>query len=155
MLYHYTDRVSAGEIRRSGLIKASPATLHERLTMDGKTYITEPIVWLTINPIWDGTVLAGLIVAGATTPVANLCRIVLPDLYAGDIGLWEYTQAKGIDPEWWRWAIYTGGLAGSDYTTWRLVDRDIPACDWLGVEVLTAMGPDGLRWTTMTEGVAT
>lgn len=147
MLYHYTDRLSLADIRREGVIRAAPQTLHRDMLARDRGLDTPPLVWLTINPVLDGTVVSKLVAAGwPETLTGDLCRVVLPAGYAGDLGLGEWTEQVGIDPEWWTWVVRTGAMAGSDYTTWRICPRDIPAADWLRCEALTGAGSTGTTW---------
>lgn len=149
-LYHYTDRVSLASIRREGVIRASRQTCYRDVDGahgGGPSHTTEPIVWLTINPIIEATVMVKLALAGWPKGlVGDLGRVVLPDLYAADIGLWEYTQQAKIDPEWWQWVIRSGALIGSHYTCWRIVPRDVPAADFLGLEILAGYADSGTTW---------
>lgn len=134
MLYHYTDRLSIADICRDGEIRANPQTLHKDLLGQDEGLTTEPIVWLTINPILDGTVLWKMRAAGWDAIPGNLCRVVIPADY-NDIGLGDYTDLMGIAPEWWMMVVQTGKMAGSDYTTWRIHRQPIPASDWVSVEI--------------------
>ncbi len=60
-------------------------------------------------------------------------------------------EATGIDPRWWIPVVQTGHMAGSDYTTWRLHDSDIPRADWLRVEVCDGIEPGGrTKWRPLT-----
>lgn len=142
MFYHYTDRFSLADIRREGVIRAYPAVLYRDLLRQGESLTTPPLVWLSSNPMLDLTVLAKMQAGGwPMPPVGDLCRIVLPAGYADDEGLGEYTERVGIDHDWWTCVVRTGAMAGSDYTTWRIVDRDIPAADWLRCERLASLSP--------------
>lgn len=149
MIYHYTDRISCREIVASREITPGKKTLYKHMLGAfapdaGPELEVGPLIWLTINPILDGTIATKLALAGwPVGMVGDLCRICLPDLYAGDIGLWEYTQAQGVDPDWWEWCIKTGVMVGSHYTTWRIATTPIPASDWLAVEVLAGYGEQG------------
>jgi len=146
MLYHYTDRLSLADIRREGVIRAQPITLYRDLFGNGPNITTPPIVWLTINPILDGTVVAKMMAGGwPKSLIGDLCRVVLPDEYEPR-GLAEWTELHGIDGEWWNCAVQTGMLAGSDYTTWRIHDADIVATDWLRTETLSGLSKAGTVW---------
>lgn len=149
MIYHYTDRLSLADARRAGRIKARSAVLYRDLLRQGERLVTPALVWLTTNPVMDLTVLVKMQAGGwPMPPVGDLCRVVLPDGYAGDEGLSEYTDRAGIDPDWWTLVVQTAAAIGSDYTTWRLVDRDVLAVDWMAVEVVTSMSP--LTWVPLT-----
>lgn len=139
MLYHYTDRLSAAEIKREAVIRAMPMTLHRDMLGQDAGFRTEAVVWLTINPILDGTVIAKMIAGGWPRELTgDLYRFSLPDDYPC-LSLGEYVDATGMDPDWWQWSVRTGQMAGSDYTTWRLCRAYIPAADWLAVEVLESI----------------
>lgn len=146
-LYHYCDRLTAADIRRDGVIRAAPLTLHRDMLARDEGLVTPPIVWLTINPIMDGTIVGKMIAGGwPKTLVGDLCRFALPGDYA-PLGLAEYTESVGIDHAWWDWAVRTGEMAGSNYTTWRVLARDIPAADWLAVEVMAGRDASGgVEW---------
>lgn len=147
MLYHYTDRVSAEEIVAAGLIRACPITLHRDPFARDKGLYTAPIVWLSINPILDGTVATKLLLAGWSL-VGDLYRVVLPAEYSCQ-SLPEYSEAAGIEPAWWEMSVATGRLAGSDYTTWRIVAHDIRSAEWLRIEKLAGIEPGAeTRWET-------
>lgn len=144
MLYHYTDRLSLSEIVRDGAIRATSMTLHVDALATDRGIDTPPIVWLTSNPIVDGVIVCKMTTGGwSTTLVGDLCRIALPDDYPC-LGLAEYVAARSMEPKSWDWVVRTGAMAGSDYTTWRLCDRDIPASDWVAVERLAEIRPGGL-----------
>jgi hypothetical protein len=141
MLYHYTDRLSAADIRRDGRIKALPATLYQDSLAVGPSCRTKPIVWLTTNPILDGTVVVKMISAGwPKGMVGDLCRFSLHGP-AGVLPFADYVYQSGIDPDWWNRMVETGAMVGSHYTTWMLADRDIET--WDAVEVLEGFGGDG------------
>lgn len=148
MLYHYTDRHSAADILKAGCIRARSITLHKDMLGRDHGFATKPLVWLTINPIIEGTVIAKMRIGGWQSPfVGDLWRFALPKDYA-PFGLGEYSDQHKIADAWWEWTVRTGALAGSDYTTWRLHSRHIPAKDWCAVEVLSALDPRGTTsWT--------
>lgn len=138
MLYHYTDRISLAEIRRDGVILARKQTLYKDMFGQVPWGEVGPLVWLTENPYLDGTIVGKLSLAGWPAGlVGDLCRIVLPDGYAGDVGLVEYTRRKGYPDEWWEWVVRSASLIGSHYAHWRVAAHDIPSYDWLGCEVLS------------------
>lgn len=146
-LYHYTDRESAEKIVQDGVIRATTKTLHRDMEARDEGLETPPHVWLTINPILDGPILVKMQLAGLG--IEQLARVVLPGDFC-DVGLADYTEAVGIPHEWWAWVVKTGMMAGSDYTTWRLHDRDVPRKDWLAVEKFVGIGEDGMtRWSPL------
>lgn len=146
MLYHYTDRLSAADIRRDGVIRATPITLHRDMFARDKGLETPPLVWLTVNPILDGTVITKMLVTGRPKSlIGDLWRFcVRNDYHCQSLG--EYIDASGVDPAWWEWTVRTGSMAGSDYMTWRLCLADIPAADWLAIEVLDDFNSTGTQW---------
>lgn len=127
-------------------------TLYRDMLMRDRGYDTPPIVWLTINPILEMTVVTKMTLGRMRDLVGQLHRVVLPDGYAGDLGLGEYTDQAGIDPDWWTCVVQTGAAVGSHYTTWRVCPRDIPAADWLAVEVLAGFGEHGTAWAALPRG---
>lgn len=145
--YHYTDRLTKDDILRDGRIKASPMRLHRDFLMRDEGLVTPPLVWLTINPILEGTVVTKLMLANPTSKLFNdLWRFELPDEYA-PLGLAEFGDANNIDVEWFAWIIRTGEIACSNYTTWRCLQRDIPASDFRGIQVYSGSTDDGPIWT--------
>lgn len=149
MLYHYTDRLSGADICREGLIRAHSMRLHKDMYGQDQGLVTPPLVWLTLNPVIEGTVVFKLINAGWKMRAGELWRIVLPADYA-PLGLAEYSDQHHIEPSWWEWTVRTGELAASDYTTWRLHSADIPRIDWIKVEALAQWAKDGpTRWRTI------
>jgi hypothetical protein len=138
-IYHYTDRLSAAEILRDGRIRARPTTLYKDVhgaAGGSRGYTTPPLIWLSINPLVEPTIVWKLIGAGWPKRLVNdLWRFVLPASYA-PMGLAEYSDANRIDTAWWQWVVQSGAMVGSDYTTWRLYPRHIPREDWAAVEVL-------------------
>jgi hypothetical protein len=146
LVYHYTDLPGITGILADGLIRASPTRLYADLLMTRVVRDTEPLVWLSINPIMEMTTMVKLML-DHPSPIGKIHRIAIPYGYAGDVGLGDYTEAKKIPYSDWRWNVLTGDHAGSHYTTWRLVTRDIPRADWLGVERLAGVSAeDGLKW---------
>jgi hypothetical protein len=120
-LYHYTDAATAKEIAKSRTIKAFAQQIYFDLIPNPRRSITiGPIIWLTINPILDSTVLAKLALAGRE---GELSQIKLP--YVSDVGLGDFVDAKKLNPQHFSPLVETGRLAGSDYTCWRIVEGDL------------------------------
>jgi hypothetical protein len=151
--YHYTDRLSGAQILKAGRIRTHKQTLYKNASGaagGGHGFTTPPILWLSVNPIIDGTIHAKI--AGTRWPdveplVQNIWRFVLPKDYA-TVGLIEYSTAQRIDLAWWKWVVVSGELARAHYMTWRIHSRPIPASDWLRVEVLTGFDCNGRPvWT--------
>lgn len=129
-LYHYTDEEGLSAIIRDGSIQPAAMEVTKDLlpTPTSEWLSIGPVVWLTINPILDGTVLIKL--CGGDTK--NLCRITLP--YICDVGLTDFCRSEKIPTEWFDCMVYTGGIVGSDYTTWRLCSVPIKDSSFLNVE---------------------
>lgn len=146
MLYHYCERLTMADIMRDGVIRPSRQTLHKDMLGQDEGLIVGPLIWLSSNPMMDLTIVAKMRNAGwPDMLVGDLCRVVLPDGYGGDVGLGEYTEAEGIDPRWWEWVVRSGAMVGSHYTTWRIVTKEIPAEHWVATEVLTGV-KGGTAW---------
>jgi hypothetical protein len=149
-LYHYTSRTALAAIRRDGIIRASPARLYRTLDMTDEPRLSAPLVWLTINPLIEMTVIAKLHAMGLPI-TGNLVRLVLPLDYT-DLSLPEWCDQTGRDPEAWRWIVWTGQYVGSHYTTWRVVPHDIPTT---AVDRVQRLGdgstPDDVRWIEDTQ----
>jgi len=140
-LYHYTDSTAAAEIIRDGVIRASTMRVYRDLIPDvSRSIEIGPVVWLTINYILEGTTLFKL-KRQNIEPVGGLVRFVTG--YICDVGLADYCDRHKLDPEWFTPMVQTGKLAGSDYTTWRLLDRDIPKDEWLRAEKLKGISDKG------------
>ena len=142
-VYHYTGTRQLRQIVREGVIKAGPTRLWRDFERTVVARDTEPIVWLSSNPMLEMTTAIKLGFAGL---VGNVGRIALPYGYAGDVGLGEYTERVGIPHDDWLWCVHTGELAGSNYTTWRVVPHDVPRCDWHHAEWLSSLDEDGFVW---------
>ena len=143
MLYHYTDRLSTADIVRDKIIRAMPATLHRDMLGQDAGYQTEPIVWLTTNPILDGTVFVKMLSGGWPKDMeGNLCRFCLRVNYPS-LTLADFVRETGMDANLWQWAVRTGKMAGSHYTTWRLCRHDVPSTEWLAVEKLRGIADGG------------
>lgn len=146
LVFHYTGPEGIAGILKDGLIRASPTPLYRDLAFSDLIRQTEPVVWLSINPIMEMTTLVKLSI-DHPNPIETVFRVALPYGYAGDLGLGEYTEAKGIPHQDWLWSIRTGEMAGSNYTTWRVCPRDIPRADWVAVERLASFDKDlGFLW---------
>jgi hypothetical protein len=134
MLYHYTDRISAGQIQREGLIRASPLTLHRDLLARDRGMETPPAVWLTVSATPEPTVVCKLRAAGWTLAPGDVWRITVPPDYPPAVSLPEWTERIGLQPADLRWLVTTAALVGSDWRDWRIVPASIPACDWVHIE---------------------
>lgn len=150
MLYHYTDRLSAADILRDGTIRAMPITLHRDMFAQDAGIVTPPIIWLTINPVLDMTVVVKMIGAGwPKALIGDLCRVVVRDDFPAQ-AFCDFVDAMdtaGIEPAWWDWTVRTGKMAGSDYTTWYVCQVDIAREDWVAVEVLDGIESGGAtKW---------
>lgn len=144
-VYHYTGTAQLRSIVRDGVIRASPTRLWRDLAMTEVARDTEPVVWLSSNPHLEMTTAVKLGLDGLGL-VGSVCRIAIPYGYAGDLGLGEYTELRGIPYEDWLWSIRTGEMAGSHYTTWRVVPHDVPRRDWSHAEWLSGMDDRGFVW---------
>ena len=144
-VYHYTGTSALRKIIRDGVIRAGRTRLYRDLLMTEVARDTEPIVWLSVNPMLEMTTAVKLGVEGKGL-IGSIARIALPYGYADDVGLGEYTEALGVPHEDWLWNIKTGDMAGSHYTTWRIVTHDIPVADWHHIEWLSGIDDSGFRW---------
>lgn len=143
MLYHYTDRLTAADIIRCGLIRAQSLTLHRDMLGQDEGRCTPPLVWLSTDSVIERTVTVKLWAAGWSRHLTgDLYRFALSDDYA-PLGLAEYADQVGIELDWWEWIVRTGALVGSHYTTWRCYPGDIIAADWKSIEKLS--GYEGNR----------
>ena len=108
--------------------------------------MSPPLVWLTINDVVEGAVAETLLKAKVPLPW-NLFRLVLPRAYT-DLSQPEWCDQSGSPIELWEMVVRTAGMAGSHYTTWRVVPRDIPFAEVTQVEVLSGVTSEGLTtWT--------
>lgn len=139
MLYHYTDRLSGAEIRAAGVIRAQSMRLYRDIHARDAGYEIEPVVWLSTETAIDATVAAKLIVAGWPEDMTGQIWRFAADP-ADALTVSQFVDATGMDRMWWEWAVKTGAAAGSHWRTWRLVRRDVPASEWLAVEVRTKNG---------------
>jgi hypothetical protein len=121
-LYHYTYRMSAQEIGKSGRIQAQRCRVYmDMVPNKSRSFETMPIVWLTINPILDAVVLTKLTAAGWGPK--SLSRVKLP--YICDVGLGDFVEASNYVPSHFNPMVETGHMVGSDYTTWRIFEGDL------------------------------
>lgn len=132
MIYHYTTRGAL--IVKSGVIKARPMLVFRDLMATDKVEL-EPVVWFTINPILDGTVVISEAAQGVRLGPGDLWRFGVADDVA-PLGLAEWAEKHGHPPELFTYMVITGKLAGSDYTCWRVCEEDVPKGKWLAVERL-------------------
>jgi hypothetical protein len=153
--YHYTGAAEARAILREGVIRASPCTLYRDLGMTAIARVTDPVVWLTINHHMEMTVLVKVALADGrpdyrgylgSMPPGRIFRVAVPYGIDGDLSIPEYSDRFGIPYEEWRWNVHTAGLVGVDWTTARLVTRDIPRANWLAVERFAGLTEEGFRW---------
>lgn len=121
MLYHYTDKTSAAEIIRDGVIRAYPTTLYLSMFGDGESIDTPPVVWLTKSATLDGTVAVKLRCAGWSAEDVRRIAVEVSD--AMDIA--EFIKQSQIKKDWFMWSLITARLAGSDARDWRIVTRDV------------------------------
>lgn len=149
MIYHYTDRLSAADIRRDGFIRAYPLTLHRDMFARDAGKDTVPLVWFTMSGSPDATVLAKLKLGGwPMPPFGDLYRFVLPADYPA-AERWiagECDPVLGCEPIWWQWTLGTAEMAGSRRDDWRLVLWDVPLSDVIAIEVLAAIDGEKLVW---------
>jgi len=93
MLYHYTDIESAGDIIRDGVIRATRIVLYRDMMPDpSRSREIGPLVWLTINPILDGTVLAKMRAVGWTDIMERLAWLAVERCTGVDRGVTEWTD---------------------------------------------------------------
>lgn len=141
LIHHYTDRLSAADIRREGVIRAYPLTLHRDLFARSATADTVPLVWFTAAADPEPTVVTKMRLSGwPMPPVGDLYRFALPADYP-DARPFPRVPAPlvfGREPWWWHWTLTTAAMAGSRHEDWRLVTRDVPLADVVAVEVLAA-----------------
>lgn len=131
MLYHYTDIENLESIQRCGEIRPHKIKVTKDLfpTERSEYKTIGPILWLTTNPVLEGTAIIKL----CHGKLERLRRIVLPPDYC-DVGLGDYCDLHGIDYDWLTPMIQSGSLVGSHYSTWRLHARPIPSSDWVAVQ---------------------
>ena|SRR5947207_1209194 len=116
--------------------------LCDDLFMRGERKRTPPVVWLTLDDRLDGTIATKVLLAGYPDPAQHIYRFVLPAEY-GCIDLHDFADNHHIDRKWLNCLVMTGGMAGSHWRDWRLCEREIPAVDWLRLEILTDIDEAG------------
>lgn len=141
-LYHYTLRAGLDGILRDRVIQARSMPLYRTMMATDTPTISPPLVWLTINPVIEGTVAVTLLQARTPLPW-NLFRLVLPRDYT-DLSLPEWCDQAGSPIELWEMVVRTANMAGSSYTTWRVVPHDIPLAAVSRIEVLSGVTEGGL-----------
>lgn len=134
MLWHYTDRDSAADIRGDRRIKAHPVLVRTAL-VGGDEVSLAGAVWFTPS---DGcpTVLAKLAFHG--WPVGRPGVVwrfgVADEAVPDDLPAWAFD--RGYDPGVFRWMLMTAHLAGENWEAWRLHGDDVPEREWLSVQSL-------------------
>lgn len=148
MLHHYTDHLTLADIRTAGVLRAQQQTLHRDLLARDAGIATPPLIWFTINPEFDGTIVSKMLAAGwPMDMVGRLARLSIHDDYPGVMLLEEFSAHAGIERDWWDMVIRTGALARSNWEHWRIVTRDIPATEWTATEVLSGIDGEGFsQW---------
>jgi hypothetical protein len=134
MLYHYTDRDSAAEIVRDGVIRAEPVIVMSAL-IGGREIELAPAVWFTIADECP-TVLAKMQVGGWPIDKPGMVwRICVEDTVAPlDLAAWAHPH--DYDPQIFRWMLLTAQFAGEDWTAWRLCGADVPREQWVAMQSL-------------------
>jgi hypothetical protein len=139
VIYHYCLREDAAKILAASVIRPANQTVYREM-MDpilGRPGIVlePPIVWFTINPIFDGVIaLVRGTLAGHTIDEPDwLWRFVLPDSLT-DESLPEWAERHGHNRDLFACMVQTGDVVGSNYTTWRLCERPILESEWQAVQ---------------------
>jgi hypothetical protein len=131
-LYHYTTLDFAREILRAGRVQAYPCTLHRDMFGRDRVRTTLPVVWLSGNRGTEPTVVMKYFQARGVSAVGRLARVVLPaDFQCQRFGAW--CQSTGLGADWFGWMVRTSMTYPEHY--WRVCTGDIPAADFLRVEV--------------------
>ncbi len=142
-IYHYTDRLSAADIRRDGVILAHPLILHRDVLARDEGKATVPMVCCTTSPVGDPTVVVKMRLGGwPMPPVGDLVRFALPIAHPHAVPFPEAVTEPifGADPVWWQWTLATALMAGSHPGWWRQVLRDVPLADVIAIERYAAGG---------------
>lgn len=127
MLYHYTDRVSAAEILRDGVIKAHPVVVYPHL-LGGEPIVLDKAVWLTTSPVASATVAVKLHLAGwPVDEPGAVWRLAVDDETLPDLVDWAF--ARDYDPALFRWMVRTAKLVGEYWIDWRLASADVPCVE--------------------------
>jgi len=130
MLWHYTDRDSAADIRRQGVIRAQPVIVHTAL-FGGEEVQLAPAVWFTRADTLPPTIRAKLLVGGWPLDLPGMVwRFGVAEATAPlDLPAWAHPH--GYPPALFRWMLATAHLGGEDWQDWRLSAVDVPARLWL------------------------
>ena len=144
-LYHYTSAEAVAGIFREGLIRAHPSRLYRTMEMSDTPKLSPPLVWLTTNPIMEGTVAAKIKASGRPL-VGGIHRVLIRRDFT-DLSLPEWCEQTGWDIDDWACIVQTGMMGHSHYSTWRVVPSDVPISAAMGLERLAGVEPSGLtRW---------
>lgn len=146
MLYHYAMTPTIRLIQADGLIRANPQTLFADMFGREAIRTTPPIVWLTLNPLGEGTTLAKAQAAGYRGKLIGDIGRIAVDESIGPMDLAEYTESVRIPLEAWRWVLATADMTNIDPSVWRICPRNIAASEWLAVEVMTEIDTAGTTW---------
>ena len=146
MIYHYTMIPTVRKIQADGVIRSASQILFADAFARQIAHTTPPIVWLTLNPLGEGTTLAKAKAGGYKGKlIGDIGRILVADEIA-PMDLNDYTQSINLPLEAWRWVLATAEMIDIDPTVWRVCPRDIPREEWQGVEVLSGIDAVGTTW---------
>ena len=150
IIYHYTDRLSAADIRRDKIIKAYPIGLHLDLLANDEPVMTRPLCWLTVDSVMETTILSKLLAGGWRREfVGDIVRFSVTES-SEFLTLLEFMKSSQIPLNRFTNMISTSIMSGSNPGDWRLSLREIPASEWLSVEILSGISEDQMtRWTEL------
>jgi hypothetical protein len=138
MIWHYTDRDSAADIRRDNLIRAHPVVIHTQI-LGGQPVSLAPAVWFTRADDCP-TVLAKLTYAGWPLQQPGIIWRFGVDEATVPLDLPAWALPHQYDPKLFQFMLWTAQLAGDNWQDWCLSPTDVPRTAWLAVQSLQPYG---------------
>lgn len=141
MLYHYTNRDSAADARRDGVLRAYPVIVCKDL-FGRESAELAPAVWFTTEADRPSlTVLAKMQINGWPLDKPGMVWRFAVDDAVAPLTLDQWAYPHEYEPALFRWMMATAHMAGESWEDWRLSAVDVPAEQWLAVQSL-----HGDRW---------
>lgn len=124
-LYHFTALAHLAKIRADGRLTVTESNVSKR-----REHAGPDVVWLTSNPEPSAHKW------GAGSSVDKTEVRITVDLPKREVHRWhEWARRWAIEPKMMRALTATGG-SGS----WRVIERPIPDCEWVAVDVIDDTG---------------
>lgn len=133
-LYHYTIGYHLPAIVGDGRLRANAR--HRGSAM--------PVLWLSTHPVWEPSAVKQVVDADGTLQIIGREQLVTRGrgvfrfVVAPTQPLFDWAQyvaMSGVDPELARHLEDSGRRGGADPAQWRVCLADVPAAQWLAIEL--------------------